>query len=484
MSKNYRNIERRILRLLSGHKSPTHLTQIHAHFLRHDLHQSNQILAHFISICGGFNEIAYANRVFSQSQNPNIFLFNSMIKAHSLSGPFEQSLLLFSSLKNRRIVPDEYTFAPLLKSCSNLYDYRLGKCVIGEVLRRGFECFGSIRIGVVELYVCCERMDDAQKVFDEMPHTDVVVWNLMIRGFCKMGNVDLGLSLFRQMNDRSLVSWNTTISCLAQSGRDVEALELFQQMEEHGFEPDEVTVVTMLPVCSRLGAIDVGQMIHSYATSKADLVNTTMVGNSLIDFYCKSGNTERAYNIFQKMTCKSVVSWNTMILGFALNGKGELAIDLFMEMGQGDAKPNDVTLVAILTACVHSGLLEKGQEVFSSMAEKYEIEPKLEHFGCMVDLLGRGGCVEEAHSLIRSMPMQPNATLWGALLGACRTHGNLKLAEMAVNELISLEPSNSGNYVLLSNTLAEERRWEDVENVRRSMRGKNVKKAPGRSASG
>lgn len=167
-------------------------------------------------------------------------------------------------------------------------------------MRRGFECFGSIRIGVVELYVCCERMDDAQKVFDEMPHTDVVVWNLMIRGFCKMGNVDLGLSLFRQMNDRSLVSWNTTISCLAQSGRDVEALELFQQMEEHGFEPDEVTVVTMLPVCSRLGAIDVGQMIHSYATSKADLVNTTMVGNSLIDFYCKSGNTERAYNIFQK----------------------------------------------------------------------------------------------------------------------------------------------------------------------------------------
>lgn len=387
-------------------------------------------------------------------------------------------------MKNHRIVPDEYTFAPLLKSCANLCEYRLGQCVISEVLRRGFYCFGSILIGVVELYVCCERMEDARKVFDEMPHRDVVVWNLMIRGFCKMGNVDFGLCLFRQMSERSLVSWNTMISCLAQNRRDVEALELFQRMEEYGFKPDEVTVVTMLPVCSRLGALDVGQRIHSFASSKGDLVHITTVGNSLVDFYCKCGNTERAYNIFQKMTCKSVVSWNTMILGFALNGKGEFAIDLFMVMGREDVKPNDATFVAVLTACVHSGLLEKGREIFSSMAEKYEIQPKLEHFGCMVDLLGRGGCVEEAHNLIKSMPMQPNATLWGALLGACRTHGNLKLAEMAVKELISLEPWNSGNYVLLSNMLAEEGRWEDVENVRRWMRGKSIKKAPGQSASG
>ncbi|XP_008453700.2 pentatricopeptide repeat-containing protein At1g09190 [Cucumis melo] len=484
MSKNCMEIERRILRLLHGHKSRTHLTQIHAHFLRHGLHQSNQVLAHFISVCGSFNRIGYADRLFSQSHNPNIFLFNSIIKAHSLSPPFHQSLLLFSLMKNHRIVPDQYTFAPLLKSCANLCEYSLGQCVISEVLHRGFYCFGSIRIGVVELYVCCEKMEDAWKAFDEMSHRDVVVWNLMIRGFCKMGNVDFGLCLFRQMSERSLVSWNTIISCLAQNRRDVEALELFQQMEEHGFKPDEVTVVTMLPVCSRLGALEVGQRIHSYTSSKGNLVGTTMVGNSLIDFYCKCGNIESAYNIFQKMTCKSVVSWNTIILGFALNGKGEFAIDLFMEMRKEDVKPNDATFVAVLTACVHSGLLEKGRELFSSMAEDYEIQPKLEHFGCMVDLLGRGGCVEEAHNLIKSMPMQPNATLWGALLGACRTHGNLKLAEMAVKELISLEPWNSGNYVLLSNMLAEEGRWEEVENVRQWMREKSVKKAPGQSASG
>lgn len=387
-------------------------------------------------------------------------------------------------MKKQRIVPDEYTFAPLLKSCSNLCDYKLGQCVKGEVLRRGFEYFGSIRIGVVELYVCCERMEDAKKVFDAMPHRDVIVWNLMIRGFCKTGNVDLGIYLFRQMSDRSIVSWNTIISCLAQSGRDVEALELFQQMEEQGFAPDEVTVVTILPVCSRLGAPVVGQRIHAYASSKGNLVDITFVGNSLLDFYCKCGNTEGAYNIFNKMTCKSVVSWNTMILGFALNGKGELATDLFMEMGRKDVKPNDATFVALLTACVHSGLLEKGREIFSSMMHKYKIVPKLEHFGCMVDLLGRSGLVEEAHNLIKSMPMQPNATLWGALLGACRTHGNLKLAELAVKELISLEPWNSGNYVLLSNMLAAEGRWEDVENVRGWMRGKSVTKAPGQSANG
>jgi len=222
-------------------------------------------------------------------------------------------------MKNHRIVPDQYTFAPLLKSCANLCEYSLGQCVISEVFRRGFYCFGSIRIGVVELYVCCEKMEDAWKMFDEMSHRDVVVWNLMIRGFCKTGNVDFGLCLFRQMSERSLVSWNTIISCLAQNRRDVEALELFQQMEEHGFKPDEVTVVTMLPVCSRLGALEVGQRIHSYASSKGNLVGITTVGNSLIDFYCKCGNIEKAYNIFQKMTCKSVVSWNTIILGFAFN---------------------------------------------------------------------------------------------------------------------------------------------------------------------
>lgn len=413
-----------------------------------------------------------------------MLLFNSMIKGFSVCGPFEQSLRLFSIMKSRGIWPDEYTFAPLLKVCSNLREYRMGQCVHAQVLRGGFECFGSIRIGVVELCVSCLRMQDAKKVFDEMPHPDVIVWNLMVRGFCKAGNVDVGLDLFRQMKQRSIVSWNSMISCLEQSGRDSEALRLFGEMQDQGFEPDDATVVTVLPVCARLGAVEVGQWIHSYADSKRLLREVISVGNSLVDFYCKCGDLQSASSIFKKMHRKDVVSWNVMISGLAFNGEGQRGVELFEEMVGKGMNPNEATFVGVLACCAHAGLVEKGRHVFASMKRPHKIRPKLEHYGCLVDILGRGGCVKEAHDLIRSMPIKPNAALWGSLLGSCRTYGDLELAEIALNELINLEPWNSGNYVLLSNMYAEEGRWDKVEKVRELMKEKCVKKAPGQSSVG
>ncbi|XP_061972588.1 pentatricopeptide repeat-containing protein At1g09190-like [Populus nigra] len=205
----------------------------------------NQILSHFVSICGSLNKMAYVNRIFKQTQNPTIILFNAMIKGYSLNGPFEESFHLFSSMENRGIWPDEYTLAPLLKACSSLGVLQLGKCMHKEVLVVGFEGFSAIRIGVIELYSSCGVMEDAEKVFDEMYQRDVIVWNLMIRGFCKRGDVDMGLCLFRQMRKRSVVSWNIMISCLAQSRRDSEALGLFHDTLDWGFKPDEATVVTV-----------------------------------------------------------------------------------------------------------------------------------------------------------------------------------------------------------------------------------------------
>ncbi|PON89495.1 Pentatricopeptide repeat [Trema orientale] len=484
MGKACRDAERRVLRLLHGHKTRKQLPQIHAHFLRHGLHQSNQVLAHFVSVCWSLNRMGYANRVFRQARNPNMILFNSMIKGYSLCGPFEQSLHLFSSMKSRAIRPDEYTFAPLLKACSNLCELRMGQCVHSQVLRSGFELFGSIQIGIVELCVTCLRMGDAKKMFDEMPHRDVIVWNLLIRGFCKTGNVDMGLSLFRQMSERSIVSWNSMISCLAQSGRDSEALRLFGEMREQGFEPDEATVVTVLPVCARLGVVDVGQWIHSYTDSKGLLQEVVSVGNALVDFYCKSGSLELASSIFKQMPQKDVVSWNVMISGLAFNGKGQHGVELFEEMVDRGTNPNNATFIGVLACCAHAGLVERGRGLFASMSLSHRIKPKLEHYGCMVDILGRSGHMKEAHDLIRSMPIKPNAALWGSLLSSCRTYGDLELAEIALHELINLEPWNSGNYVLLSNIYAEEGRWDKVDKVRVLMREKCVIKGPGRSALG
>ncbi|OMO86303.1 hypothetical protein CCACVL1_09650 [Corchorus capsularis] len=423
----------------------------------------------------------YAKLVFSQTHNPNILLFNSMIKGYSLNGPFEEAITLFSSIKADWISPDEYTFSPLLKACSGLADVRIGQCVHGEVIKSGFEHFGSVQIGIVELYSASGRMEEAEKMFDGMSQRDVIIWNLMIRGYCKRGDVGMGLNLFRQMSERSVVSWNSIISGLAQSGRHSEALALFDEMREMSVQPDEATLVIVLPICAHLGVVDVGRWIHSYAESSKLYHNVISVGNALVDFYSKCGNLETALQIFSNMRSKNTVSWNAMISGLAFNGKGELGVELFEEMVNKGERPNDATFLAVLTCCAHAGLVEKGQELFASMSKKYSIDPKLEHYGCMVDLLGRSGSVRMAYELIRSMHIMPNATLWGALLSACRTYGELELAEVAVKELINLEPWNSGNYVLLSNIYAEEGKWNEVENVRVLMREKNVKKAIGQS---
>ncbi|THG14967.1 hypothetical protein TEA_018976 [Camellia sinensis var. sinensis] len=292
-----------------------------------------------------------------------------------------------------------------------------------EVISVGFESFSSIRIGIVELYASCGTMEDAMKVFDEMPHKDMIVWNLMIHGFCEIGDFEMGFHLFR----------------------------FFCQMWDNGFKLDEATVVSVLPVCARLEAVDIGQ-------------------NS---FHC-----------FQGHALKNVVSWNAMISGLAFNGKGELGVDLFEEMLLKDVKLNDVTFVGVLACCAHVGLVPQGLDLFASMTTKYQIEPKLEHYGSMVNLLGRSGCVTEAHDLISTMPMNPNATIWGALLSACRTHDNMELAESAMKELIDLEPWNSGNYVLLSNVYAERGKWDEVEKVTALMMENKFNKASGQSMVG
>ncbi|CAN4110979.1 unnamed protein product [Withania somnifera] len=481
MKRGSREVERRILRLLHGQKSRTQLTQIHAHILRHHLQHSNQLISHFISICGSLDRMLYASLIFQHFHNPNIFLFNSMIKGYSSCGPHQHSILFFSTMKRRGIWPDEFTFAPLLKACVNLQDLEMGQGVHKHVLALGFGRFGSIRIGVVELYSGCGRMMDAKKMFDEMPQRDVILWNLMVKGYCRSGNVDMGLELFRQMGERTVVSWNLMISLLAQNGREKAALALFHEMRNSEFEPDEATVVTVLPVCAQLGELDLGRWIHSYVESKDLYSNLVTVGNALVDFFGKSGDLESAFTIFKDMPRKNVVSWNAVISNCAFNGKGELGVQLFDEMLDEGVRPNDSTFVGVLACCAHAGLVQRGGDVFDSMIANHGIEPTVEHYGCMVDLLGRGGCLKEAHKLVKTMTMEPNAAIWGALVSACRTHGEMELAECALKELIKLEPWNSGNYVLLSNIYADRGKWEEVEKVRVLMRGNSIKKSPGQS---
>ncbi|CAN8294833.1 unnamed protein product [Cochlearia groenlandica] len=475
-------IERKLLRLLHGHNTRTRLPEIHAHLIRHFLHGSNLLVAHFISICGSLRYSDYASRVFSHIQNPNVLVFNAVIKCYSLVGHPLKFLSFFSSMKTRGIWADEYTYAPLLKSCSALPDQSFGDCVHGEVIRTGFHRFGSIRIGVVEIYASSGRMRDAQKVFDEMSERNVVVWNLMIRGFCDSGDVERGLLWFHKMRERSIVSWNSMISSLSKCGRDREALALFCEMIDQGFDPDEATVVTVLPISASLGVSDTGKWIHSTAESSGLFKDFVTVGNALVDFYCKSGDLETATQIFKKMQTRNVVSWNTMISGSAVNGKGESGMDLFDVMiEEGEVAPNEATFLGVLACCSYTGQVEKGEELFGLMTGKFKLEPRTEHYGAMVDLMSRIGRIKEAFEILKRMPVKANASMWGSLLSACRSHGDVKLAEVAAMELVKIEPENSGNYVLLSNLYAEEGRWEDVEKIRTLMKNKSLRKSTGQS---
>ncbi|KAL4580599.1 hypothetical protein LXL04_016799 [Taraxacum kok-saghyz] len=476
-----REVERKILSHLHGRRSRIYLTQIHAQILRHNLHQSNHILSHFTSVCGSLRKMDYANLIFLQTHHPNILLYNSMIKGYSLSPPFHTSLNLFSTMKKHGIWPDEFTFAPVLKSCSNLSDVKFGQTVHSQIVSLGFHCFSGIRVGVVEMYTNCGLLKDAKKVFDEMRHRDAIIWNLMIHGYCKTGNIDMGYNLFKQMEEKNIVTWNTMLSSLSKTNRKFEAIKLFQEMRENGIEPDEATIVTMLPLCARLGEDKIGQCLHSYTKSTKLYQNHVPICNSLIDFYCKRGNLETAFTIFNEIPSKNIVSWNTMISGLAFNGNGEKGLSLFDEMIKNGINPNESTFVGVLTCCVHSGLIERGRELFTSMVENHNIEPKLEHYGCMVDLLGRGGFVKESYDLVKSMSMKPNAVLWGALLSSCCNFGEVEVAEVAVKELINLEPWNSGNYVLLSNLYAEKGKWDEVEKVRVLMMESKVEKTAGKS---
>lgn len=259
---------------------------------------------------------------------------------------------------------------------------------------------------------------------------------------------------------------------------------LFHRMQLQNVQPDEIAILTVLSACADLGALHLGEWIHNYIENeKHEILKNRVVPlyNSLIHMYAKSGNISKALQVFENMQHKTIITWTTMIAGLALHGLGNEALRLFSRMEKARVKPNEVTFIAVLSACSHVGLVELGQDVFTSMRSKYGIVPEIEHYGCMVDLLGRGGYLEEAKELVRVMPFEANAAIWGSLLAAATRCGDAELAAEALRHLIVLEPQNCGNYSLLSNTYAALGRWSEARMVRKVMRDKGVEKVAGMS---
>lgn len=283
--------------------------------------------------------------------------------------------------------------------------------------------------------------------------------------------------MFDGIPKKDLISWSSMICGYSQASHFSDALELFRQMQRAKMKPDAIVIASVLSACAHLGALDLGKWIHDYVRRnkiKAD----TIMHNSLIDMYAKCGSTEEAFLVFKEMKEKDTLSWNSIILGLANNGSAEDALSVFHTMLAEGFQPNGVTLLGVLIACTNANLVEEGLNYFDSMRSAHNMEPQMKHYGCVVDLLGRAGQLEKAMRFITEMPIAPDPVVYRVLLGACKTHGDLAIAEVVTRKLIELDPGNSGDYTLLSNTYASADRWNDAMKIRQQMEDTHARKSP------
>ncbi|XP_044486912.1 pentatricopeptide repeat-containing protein At4g16835, mitochondrial [Mangifera indica] len=329
-------------------------------------------------------------------------------------------------------------------------------------------------------YVECGELDRAVEFFEDAPVKSIVAWTAMINGYMKFGKVDLAEKLFKEMPMKNLVTWNAMIAGYVENCRAEDGLKLFRMMKSLRIRPNASSLSSVLLGCSELSALQFGRQVHQLVC-KSLLYSDTTAATSLISMYSKCGDLEDAWKLFLEIQLKDVVTWNAMISGFAQHGAGEKAIQLFGEMKDEGMNPDWITFVAVLLACNHAGWVDLGIRYFESMGKDYGIEAKLDHYTCMVDLLGRAGRLDKAVDLIKKMPFRPHPAIFGTLLGACRIHKRLHLAEFAANSLLSLDPTNAAGYVQLANVYAAMNKWDDVARVRRSMKENKVVKTPGYS---
>lgn len=362
-------------------------------------------------------------------------------------GFYEQSLSLYSQMQREGVLPDKFTFPFVLKACAGLADLQQGKGIHHDIIKRGVE---------TNVYVDCALMDM----------------------YCKGRSVDNARRVFNKMSEQNVVSWTAMIAGYVQNGYANEALEAFCQMQVAGVKPNLVTLTSVLPVCDQLAALRLGEQFHNHII-KNEFQSDAFVASALIDMYTKCGSVEDAWQVFDKISKRDVALWNSMIVGYGMHGYGKEALGLFDRMQLEGVKPDHVTFIHILSSCSHSGLLDEGLQCFDCMSRYYHISPKVHHYACVVDLLGRKGCLVEAYDFIMNMPLQPDGVVWGALLTACRIHHNVEIGELAAERLFVLEPDNCGNYVIMSNIYADAGRWDDVKNVRMMMKHRGFKKRPG-----
>ncbi|MQL89126.1 hypothetical protein Taro_021696 [Colocasia esculenta] len=404
------------------------------------------------------------------------FVYNILIGASTLRRePCRAALHLLAQMLVHRVPPNRHTFPPLIKSIAISVSASpfsplpgvAGQAVHAQVSRRGLVPDDFVNCCMVKFYGQLGDLGSAGKVFEENPRPDVASLNAVLDALCKNGDVGSATRIFDGLRERDVVSWTTLINGFLVNGCFEEAIHFFREMMLGSGQgassprPNEATLVCVLSACANSDssrASHQGREIHGYVVGH-DVQWTAFLGTALIDMYGKRGRVHCAANVFERMVSKEVCTWNAMISALASNGEEARALDMFEMMRIQGMRPNGITFIAVLTACARSRVVQRGLGLFESMCCDHEIVPTMEHYGCVVDLFGKAGLFEKALEFIRAMPFEPDASVWGALLGACKMHGNVQLAAEIGTRLLTLQPHHSGRYMVLSNIYAGEGMW-------------------------
>lgn len=406
--------------------------------------------------------------------------WNAMISGYVHHGFIHEALDMFRKMHVMGIQRDEFTYTSVISACANVGLFKHGKQVHANILRTEGkpepEFSLSVNNALVTLYSKCGRVDEARGIFNKMLVRDLVSWNAILSAYVNAGRVEEAKLFFKKMPERSLLTWTMMISGLAQNGFGEEGLKLFNQMRMEGFEPCDYAFAGAITSSAVLGALEHGRQLHGQLLQLGH-DSSLSAGNALITMYARCGIVEAANLVFLTMPYLDSVSWNAMIAALGQHGQGLQAIELYEQMLKEDIVPDRITFLTVLSACSHAGLVKEGRQYFDSMCF-YGINPGVDHYARLIDLLCRAGKFSEAKDVIESMPSEPSATIWEALLAGCRLHGNMDLGIQAADRLFELMPQHDGTYVLLSNMYATAGRWNDVAKVRKLMRDRGIKKEP------
>ncbi|XP_011624174.2 pentatricopeptide repeat-containing protein At5g59600 [Amborella trichopoda] len=482
---------------------------------------NNHSLSHHLILCYTHCGRPFeARKVLERTHRPNPLSFSVLIGSCSRLGLFRETLDLYGTMLAQGLEPNRFVYPSVLKACANLGDRAFGESVHRAIEGSVVASDPHVECALVDMYAKCGCIDKGRQVFDKMRKRDLAAWNAMISGyannggwmdawgiyewmvregakadaftwnslvsgFSRAGDLKMVFEFIHRMRlqgfEPDVVTWTSMISGSIKARRYHEAFKSFRQMMASGIPPNSATVSAILPACNGPFGIHRGLGIHGYSVVTGHY-SDVCVGSALLNMYAKCGYVEESYKVFEEIINKNVVAWNSMIQAFGAHGRGLEAVALFNRMPTEGLVPDHVTWTTVLTACSRAGLLAEGHRLFKEMhSENSGVERVTEHYACMVDLLGRAGRLAEARALIEGMPIAPDSYVWGALLGACRIHGEVDMARNVANRLFELEPKSGGSYALLSSIYAGVGRWDEAEEVKGMMRERKVMRKQGRS---